>query len=155
MMANDLREMTLEVLTARTKLGAIRERLNYDRKQWEETNAWQFAQLEQATESLGTVETALRDATVQAFNATGDKHPGPGLGIRVVSKLEYDSGVAFDWALEHKLALKLDSPTFEKIAKSNSLPFVAVTDQPTATIATDLEKALEEGVANAQVQTIT
>lgn len=41
------------------------------------------------------------------------------------------------------MALTLDEKAFEAIAKATPLPFVTRTEEATATIATDLSKALE------------
>ncbi|KKK65136.1 hypothetical protein LCGC14_2977190 [marine sediment metagenome] len=86
------------------------------------------------------VESALRELTLQAYAETGNKSPAHGVGIREVTKLEYDVKVALDWAVEHTMALKLDSSAFEKIAKVSPPDFVHVSQVPQATIASQLEE---------------
>lgn len=88
---------------------------------------------------MSEAETALRELTLQAYAKTGDKTPAPGVGIREVTKLEYNAKIAYDWAIEHTMALKLDTSAFEKIAKVSAPSFVRVFQEPQATIATQLE----------------
>lgn len=87
-------------------------------------------------------EAQLREMALSTYAITGDKAVAPGIGIRELTKLNYDAGVAFNWAIEHKLALKLDVSAFEKMVKANplSFDFVSITEEPTATIATELAK---------------
>ena len=87
-------------------------------------------------------EQALRELTLQAYKDTGNKAPSPGVGIRIITKLIYDVGKAFEWAKQHGLALKLDTPAFEKIAKASKPDFVENREEAQATIATDLSKVL-------------
>ena len=93
-------------------------------------------------QQLPEAETSLRAAAIEAYKATGNKTPGPGLAIKIMTRLEYELKDALTWAIEHKMALKLDSSAFEKIAKTTTLEFVRVDEEPMATIATDLDKAL-------------
>ena len=85
------------------------------------------------------LEAQLREATIIDYALTGNKSPEVGLGIRVKTCLAYEGKDAMEWAVEHKLALKLDTSSFEKIAKTNNLPFVTITEEPSATIATELQ----------------
>ena len=62
---------------------------------------------------------------------------------RQVTKLDYDAAKAFDWAIEHRIALQLNRVAFEKMAKvapETRPSFVMVTTEPQATIATELKK---------------
>ncbi|MBA7590529.1 hypothetical protein ES708_32653 [subsurface metagenome] len=101
--------------------------------------------LDKALEALAVqaqAEGKLRELTLQAFGETGNKAPVPGVGIRIKEKLEYDLKAALDWAKAHKMALSLDKKAFEKIAAASpeTRPgFVTITEEPQATIATDLK----------------
>lgn len=101
---------------------------------------------------LDEAEAQLRELTLAAYAESGDKAPGPGVGIRVAQQVQYDAAEAFAWGREHGgIALQLDKKEFERIARElNTLParagessFVTLTEVVTATIATDLAKALE------------
>lgn len=99
-----------------------------------------FAEVATAASKVGEEEEKLRELTLQAYAETGNKAPAIGVGIREVTILTYDNKVAFDWAKAHKMALKLDTKAFEKIAKADPPDFVKITTEPTATIATELAK---------------
>ena len=85
-------------------------------------------------------EGKLRELALEVYAGTGDKAVAPGIGIRVMTRLDYENKDAMDWAIEHKLALQLDATTFKKIALTSNLPFVTITEEPQATIATELVK---------------
>ncbi len=85
-------------------------------------------------------EDELRALAIKTYEETGDKAIAPGIGIRVRTVLGYLASEAMEWAMEHKLALKLDSSAFEKIAKTSHLPFVTISEEPQATIATELNR---------------
>ena len=88
---------------------------------------------------VAELENNVRYSALEIYAADPtNKKPAPGIGIRVGSRLMYDSGQALEWAKGSGLALKLDVPAFEKIAKATPLPFVSTEDVPTATIAKEL-----------------
>ena len=99
-----------------------------------------FAEVATAASMVSEAEDKLRELTLKAYAETGNKAPAPGIGIRERTILTYDGKVAFDWAKAHKMALKLDTNAFEKIAKADPPDFVKITTEPQATIATELEK---------------
>jgi hypothetical protein len=84
-------------------------------------------------------EAVLRELTVRRYEETGEKHPAPGLGIRLVKVIDYEAGAAFAWAKETGMALALDRKAFEKIATVTSVPCATVREEPQATIAERLE----------------
>lgn len=93
-------------------------------------------------ERLAAEESAARARTVQRYQETGDKHPVPGLGIRLVKTVEYDADRALAWAKQSGLALLLDRKAFEKIAIATPVPGATVVELPQATIAADLGAVL-------------
>ena len=98
-----------------------------------------FADVATAASEATEAEGQLRELALVAFKETGDKQVAPGIGIRVRQVLNYESRDAMEWAVKHELALKLDPSAFEKIAKTSNLSFVTITEEPTATIATELK----------------
>lgn len=108
--------------------------------EWEIDNTLILDRVKLTTEAMREAEDKLRELTLLAYSKTGNKAPASGVGIRVKTILSYLVKEAMEWAMEHKLALKLDSSAFEKIAKTSNLPFVTITEEPTATIATQLEE---------------
>ena len=121
-----------------TQLATSTREASYQK--WVEKNEGLFNNEKLAKCSRDLAEIKLREMTIQSYVETGNKAPEVGVGIRVKTCLNYNGQEAMDWALEHKLALKLDSSAFEKIAKTNNLPFVTITEEPQATIATELNR---------------
>ena len=107
---------------------------------WEKQNREMLDLCTEIVQRVSAEETTLRELTLQAYSETGDKAPAPGVGIRERTVLTYDGKVAFDWAKAHKMALKLDTSAFEKIAKADPPDFVKITTEPQATIATELSR---------------
>ena len=106
---------------------------------WVEANQHILDLESDAKSACQEAEAQLRAMALSIFAETQDKKVAPGIGIRVKTVLDYDGKDAMDWALDHKLALKLDGTAFERIAKTSALSFVAITEEPTATIATELQ----------------
>ena len=135
-----LREQINAVVEARKKVQEATEQKTSAYQKWVEANQPLIDHESNAKSACQEAETELREMTLQEYVETGNKSPLPGIGIRIMTRLNYESQKAMEWAMEHKLALKLDSSAFEKIAKTSNLPFVSITDEPTATIATELAK---------------
>ena len=97
-------------------------------------------------DQLNELTSEVRDDTLKAYAATGNKSPFPGMGIRVTTRLDYDSTKARDWALEHNHVnlLTVKAKEFEAMAKAVKPDFVTILEEPTTTMATDLDKALEK-----------
>ena len=135
----ELQEQIKVVVEARQKASEVNHALRSAQAVWEVTNHSLFEEDTQARIQCGESEQLLRELTLQAYAETGNKAPAKGVGIREITKLEYDTKVAFDWAVEHTMALKLDTSAFAKIAKVSPPDFVNVILEPQATIATQLE----------------
>jgi len=117
-------------------------------REWELENKDMIDIVAVVAQEREDAEAQLRQLTLQAYAKTGDKAPAPGVNIRERIVLTYDGKIAFDWAKSHKIALKLDTSAFEKIAKADPPDFVKITTEPQATIATDLSKIKEENNGN-------
>lgn len=140
----DLLEQVKAVAQARAV--SQKAKSDYDEafNKWQEENRQLIEFRDRANEVQSEVEASLRESTILAYKETGNKQPALGVGIREMTKLEYDAKEALDWALEHKIALALDKRAFDKIAKTSPLEFVTISIEPQATIATDLDKILGE-----------
>ncbi len=139
-MLDALKSQIRVVIEARRRVVELKNHRDALLAEWNKNNQGLFDALTQAGAEVAEVETTLRELTLQDYAQTGNKTPAPGVGIREVTKLEYDLKVAFAWAVEHTMALKLDTPAFEKIAKVSPPSFVVVFTEPQATIATQLEE---------------
>jgi hypothetical protein len=131
-----------QVLGLRVALAAVQGTLANARKEFEDSQAETIAALARLRVRLAEEELRLRDMAVAEHKATGAVKPGPGLGIRQVTVIEYNPADALQWAKEKDMALTLDVKAFEQIATATPLPFVTRRTEPQATIAIDLAKAL-------------
>jgi len=97
--------------------------------------------LSRAQADLEANEQAVRETALEAYLETGNKHPHPAITIKVFTKLDYDEEQAVTYCVEHlPKALKVDKRKFEAVAKAAELDFVQITDDPKATVATDLSE---------------
>ena len=136
----ELREQINAVVEARQKAETARGIVTASRIAWTEKNQGILVEAETWDKKLKIDEDKLHELTLKAYAETGNKVPAVGVGIRERTVLTYDNKIAFDWAKAHKMALKLDTSAFEKIAKADPPDFVKITTEPQATIATELEK---------------
>ncbi len=113
---------------------------------WEALNKGALDAVVETTEAVINAEAILRELTLQVYAETGSKTPADGVGIREVTKLDYDTKTAFNWAIEHSMALNLDKRGFEKIAKVSPPDFVTISQEPQATIATNLDDKIKYSV---------
>ncbi len=143
-MIEQLQEQIKVVVKARQQSQGLNDRRKalYDDLQMMHSNL--FSDMVVAKTLVENEEMLLRELTLQAYAETGNKTPAVGVGIREVTKLNYDGKVAFDWAKSHKMALQLDKKAFEKIAKADTPDFVTISQEPQATIATNLDNTTRE-----------
>jgi len=84
------------------------------------------------------LEGAIEEFALNVYKETGKKSLDYGVGIRIYKKLEYQPESAFEWALEHKMALQLNKKDFEKIAKTSPMDFVKIIEEPKATMPSEI-----------------
>ena len=143
-MINQLKEQIRVVVEARQKAQKAQEAKRLAMLEWEKQNEAIIREALFTEQAVKEAEHRLRELTLEVYAQTGNKAPVKGVGIREVTKLEYDAKVAYNWAIEHKMALTLDKKMFEKIAQTTPLDFVTVRKEPIATIATQLEVIEED-----------
>ena len=136
----ELKELINKVVEARERMqgATLLRKESYER--WAEENDHLFGLEKITKETCQEAETKLREMAIETYLKTLDKAVALGVSIRVMTKLDYDAKEAMEWAVKHELALKLDISKFEKIAKTENLTFVTITEEPTATIATELSR---------------
>lgn len=144
-MNKELIEQINAVVDARRRAQRAIELRTSSYQRWEELNQPLIVDESDARDCCLEAEAKLRELTLQSYAETENKAPAVGVGIREQIVLIYDSKVAFDWAKAHKIALKLDTEAFKKIAKADPPDFVKITTEPQATIATELVKVDKEG----------
>ncbi len=133
-----LRGQVQVVAIARDKASRLKKQRDDLLEKWNNDNRWLLDRLTQSGADVAAEETTLRELTLQAYQETGNKTPVEGVGIREMTRLEYDQKEALKWAMSHQVALSLDRKTFEGLAKATPLDFVIITKEPQATIATNL-----------------
>lgn len=131
------------VVGARKRFKVANEVRTTAYEKWLEENQILFDTEKDALTLCQEAETKLKSLAVESYNKTGNKQVAVGIVIKVMTILNYDATVAFDWAKAHKIALKLDAKTFDKIAKADPPDFVKITEVPQATLAQELEKVEE------------
>ncbi len=133
-----LRGQVQVVAVARDKVAHLKKQRDILLEKWNNDNRGLLDDLTQAGADVAVDEATLRELTLQAYQETGNKTPVEGVGIREMTKIEYDPKEALKWAMQHQIALSLDKKTFEGFAKTTPLDFVSITKEPQATIAVNL-----------------
>ena len=138
-MIEQLQEQIKVVAEARQHLQLLADQKKAMYDAFIELNSDFFGLVTAAAGIVNDTEDELRGLTLKAYaEDPTNKTPAVGVGIREVTKLNYDGKVAFDWAKAHKMALQLDKKAFEKIARADTPDFVTISQEPQATIATNL-----------------
>lgn len=140
----ELYDLSTAVIVARKHDERLKEILKRSRDEWETENAELIADVKAADERRKETEAALRRAGLVRYTATNDKKIAPGVVVRVLQKPKYKPAKALEWAMSHRVALKLDVTVFEKMVKSGAVDYgtATVVEEPQVTIATDLESAV-------------
>ncbi len=141
-LATSLREQAERTHLCRTVAAEAKARLQAAQDAFQAEHAALIAEVEGLSAAAQESESALRSLAVATYEATGEKHPAPGVGISLTTTLAYDDVQALAWAREQGAALLLDRKGFEAIAKAMPLPFVTKHEIPKATLARDLGAAL-------------
>ena len=140
----ELKAQVMIVAESRSRAIGLKRQRDILLDAWYKNNQELLDDLTQAGASVAIDEAKLRELTIKAYRETGSKSPVEGVGIREVTTYTYDSKDAFAWAVEHKMALKLDDVAFKAIVKAqiktDPIPFVVCVTEPQATIATQLGK---------------
>ncbi len=133
-----------DLKTLRVKKEQFKEAYEHAMKEFNDINELLLTNMVTNRDRLNAAEEALRVLALDEFKETGNKKQVGGIGIRIMTKLEYDVKEAHTWAMDHKMALKLDVKTFENFVKAEPLciPFVEIKEVPQATLPKEIK--LEE-----------
>lgn len=114
----------------------------------EQTTEWEALQfvndgLVGLQKQIKVVDEGIRQAALDYYTETGDKHPHPKVSVIINKELTYDVKRAIGWAINNALGmLKLDTAKFEKHARAvaDTVPveFVEINDKPSVRIASEL-----------------
>jgi hypothetical protein len=122
------------VIAARQQYHTVHTQVQHLREAWTIQHATLLAEEVLRKQHLLHAEMALRTLALDLYQVTGNKSLAPGVKVREVTRLHYDPQAALAWAMEHRMALKLDEKTFEQLARVTALPFVTRTVEPQATL---------------------
>ena len=148
-----LEEAVNEYRKVQEQLDAKKSELALRKGEFDKQNQQLIDDITELKECMVHFDSEVRLAAIDEFRSTGIKKLFSGVGIRCVPLLTYDEAKALEWALEHKMALKLDNTAFEKLVKADpkQFPFVEIdNDAPTATIPKKWPEPAREAPASEQ-----
>jgi len=109
------------------------------------TESKEYKELSEKEKSLKQetteLESSIKDEALFWYRQTGNKKPCDGVGIRVMTRVNYNSEDAIDWCITQlPSALTINEKTFERVIKQlQDVPeFVSIEEYPTTTISSDL-----------------
>jgi hypothetical protein len=116
------------------------EALLHDTPEWQ---AYEQAtnQRRAITEALDATTTAVRQAALDAYKASGDKAPAKGVSIKLFKRYVYDQDQTREWCMAYAPTfLTVDAKRFEKAAETLDGAPVRVEYDPRPAIAGDLSE---------------
>ena len=122
-MITNLKSLQLE----QKSLETLQEEFEINRKAFTEQNKSLIARMEVSSDIVHAIKEKVREEAIEEYGNTGEKKLLGGIGIRILSKLEYHELTAIEWARTNmSVAIKevLDKKQFEIFAKTNDLDFV-------------------------------
>ncbi len=123
-----MKEQKIESLQqSQHDLRILVERLSEKQKEFDLVNKGLFNEIDACGIVEEELKGELRIDAEEEFKETGNKKLLGGIGIRILTKLNYEEKDAIDWAgTKMPVALKtvLDKKQFETFAKTNELDFV-------------------------------
>lgn len=140
-----LNDSILELHRLRGALAAAKNLWNAKAAQFDIDNKEIKESAASLAQQVTIAEAELKRNAVALYEQdSSTKQIAPGIVIKEVVQVGYDRKKAFNWAVEHKMALTLDEKTFEKIAVTQNFHWFIALKVPKATVATDLFKAVNE-----------
>ena len=135
-----MKDLIAVVVEARQRAAELREQWEVLRGEWQAAHRELLEAAGAAQARALMAEEALRNAALATYNATGDKHPAPGVEVKMGTKMVYDPAEALAWAVEHGMCLALAKGAFEKVAKASPIPCVQVVETSFVALATELQE---------------
>lgn len=144
------------LITELRQLAKLRGELARAQEAWQkrldalrETNADLLEAIDQIEGDVDQQDDHVRELARYAYEATGDKHPAPGVTVAEKTTIEYDEDRAYEWASEKDLFIQpqqLDRKAFEKFARENpeQVDFVVLGTEPQPRISRSLDEDLDQ-----------
>lgn len=139
-----IRAAVAQLAQDRKALALYKAQLGEMRLTFERDHEPMITRIERLTAAVADGEANVRALAVDRFHVTDDRHPAPGLEIKLFTTVEIDEAQAFAFAKEKGVALKLDLAVIDAMLKADpqSVPGGRVFELPKCVVARDLEKAL-------------
>jgi len=142
-----LRAAVQIVREARARLADAKAIWDLMQATFQANNSDRFVELSVAKAATETAESQLRELAEAHYNTTREKHPVPGVEIKLVTEVTIiDPKAALAYAKQSGLCLVLDDKSYRSLAKTNEVPGTIVKEVPKASIAKDLTAAVRESV---------
>ena len=130
-----LKELQIAMITLEDKQLQLRAR----KTQFDRENEELVETIKSCNEAVEERKESLRLVAIEEYNQDKVKKRFGGLGIRVLSTIDYDETVALKWAKEKDMFLKLDKPNFDKVAKQGCIDFVEILEETTVTFPKEIK----------------
>ena len=127
------KECLQKYIETNQQLEALKTDLRTKKELFEEQNKDTVNKINEMSEVLNQQKEIITTQAKEEYKQTSKKKLLGNIGIRIVKKLSYKANDALIWAKKHDMALSLDKKTFEKIAKTQPLPFVDITEDTKVT----------------------
>ncbi len=119
----DLHEALTKLAQGRQEQAELKEAAAKLQKALEATTEWQELQRIKAGEKeieaeVKVADQAVRQATLEAFTATGDKHPMEGASIALFREVRYDMSALLAWCQQKRPSYVLVSVDTKRVAKN-------------------------------------
>jgi len=138
------------VADGRRKLADLEFVMRMVRQEFEDSNLDITQHINNLKKEVHEGEETLKTMALVRHRETGEVHLAPGVKIRRVIQVDYDSADAIEWCKAHDEAagcLKLDTAKFGSLAKALSLPFVTKETVSQVTLSRDLDAELKGAAA--------
>lgn len=113
------------------------------------------ARLHFKLEAIKSTEEIVRSFAIGAYEDSGNKHPVPGITIKLFTRLQYETECALEWCKAYAPMMVrevLDTKRFEKVATNLIGAPVEVVIEPRPYIDADLSNYLVEDIEHATVE---
>ena len=119
-----------------------KEELKAKQEEFNKSNEDLIKEIFVLNDQIGIQKKQLSEDGLADFKETESKQLLGGLGIKVGTRLIYETDAAFKWAQEHNLCLvpiSLNKKEFEKIAKTQNIDCVTKEEKVTVTFPSEIK----------------
>jgi len=102
----------------------LKARWNKLQEQFKEANFSLLENIKTSNDNIEHSKDIIKIEALEQYKQTNIKKMYGGIGIRTVTKYNYDKKEALEWSKEHGICLSLDEKQFKQIAKIQNVPFV-------------------------------